>query len=196
MPVRMLLVVLFVVFAFALLVSVVASAQSTEGYKEHRFGVGIGLYKPVDDNLRGGTYYSPIGVSKTWLDIRLQYTISRDVDGRPKTFAALDWIAPSGNFIDTRMMPITINRTFRPFQEKMQSFYLRGGVGIYDLRVAAGTRKASAMKFGYVIGGGVEFRPASRLELTYNWAPKWKDAIYGAGYSFSGFSLTYSGDAF
>ena len=200
---KTILCVVIVIFAFVLMLTVAAGAQYKQSDEENHISVGFGIYHPVDPTLR-----SLPGQSDKWVVVKAAYILSRDAQSRPDTFVSLQFISPSDSFSRTRMMPITINKVFRPRQEKLGSFYVTGGVGVCSLKIRYWNGAGSTTSLAYTIGGGVELSPSSRLDLTYNWAKLWGNAVsYNKdnnpmypkttiGFSFSGFALTYTAEAF
>ena len=175
-----------------------ASAQYTAGDKQGRFGIGFGLYYPIDSKLRSGD---------RWLNIKATYALSQDEEKRAKSYVGLQYIAPTSGFNGTRMIPITYNKVFRKNAEDGKSFYLTTGAGLHLLQVEhydflkGEMTKYTGTKFGLVVGAGVEFSPSSKLELTYSIIQDLDDTypviatqsgdIGRMGFSFNGLALTY-----
>jgi hypothetical protein len=209
---RRIIPALILVIAIVSLTACAAFAQITEGDKVKHFCVGFGLYRPVDDNLRGGQVTSPIGASSNWMDLKFCYATKMDAEGRPDTYLALDWISPANDMSQLRMTPITLNKILRPKGNKFSKLYATFGAGIYPLKLKTPNlggdplKNFTATKPGFTVGGGVEFSTESRLELTYTWVQGFDDTwrytvgssskVFRYGYSFSGFLLTYNAAAF
>lgn len=178
-----------------------AGAQYTAGELRGRYGVGFGLFHPIDPNLRD---YG------RWMLIRGTYAMDADEEGRPKMYASAQWIAPTKDFGDIKMVPITINKIFRPSKKKESGYYLVAGAGIYWLSLEhydfleRAFKDYTATKFGATIGAGVDLNPSSRIELCYTYVQPFEDTYpytyggntYRLGFSFSGISLSYTLNAF
>ena len=207
MPMKRTLVVLTVVIT-AVFISSACVAQYTEGFKDYKWGISFGFFRPIDENLRGGKQFSPIGADDNWVDIKLSYTVKKDEEERPVSFLALDWIAPASSFSGLRMTPVTYNVVFRPDKGKFGKMHFTAGAGIFPIKIKTYDlnqwKKFDTTKLGIMLGGGVDFSKNSRISLNYLWVPD-VDAgryygsggsIFRAGYDFSGATLVYTIDVF
>ncbi len=203
--------VIFALTAVILGLSISCScfAQYSEGARENKWGIGFGLFHPVDENLRKYRSVSPAGADDNWVDIRVSYTIQKDAEERPVSFLALDWIAQPNSFSGLRMSPVTYNMVFRPEKGKFGNMFFTAGAGVFPIKFKAldlnQFKSFESTKVGVALGGGVEFNKTSRLSLNYWWVPDVDGGRYTAyfggpvlraKYSFSGASLTYTVDVF